>query len=110
MALKWLGGGKPDHPLADDKGAKEVLASLPANDAFKAIEDIRDWIESVIATEGFKPERRTELVMLLDETAQVHQRKLARDYLSNPRLPKFQEARLWGALFGLWKDLAAGWY
>jgi hypothetical protein len=106
MALKWLGGGKPDHPLADDKGAKEVLASLPANDAAKAIEDLRHWVESVIETEGFKPERRAELVLLLDETAQVHQRKLARDYLSNPRLPKFQEARLWGALFGLWKDLA----
>jgi len=106
MALKLFGGGKPDHPLADEKGAKEVLASLPANDAFKAIEEIRHWIESLIATEGFKPERRAELVMLLDETAQVHQRKLARDYLANPRLPKFQEARLWGAIFGLWKDLA----
>jgi len=101
MALKLFGGGKPDHPLADEKGAKEVLASLPPNDAFKAIEEIRHWIESLIATEGFKPERRAELVMQLDETAQVHQRKLARDYLSNPRLPKFQEARLWGALFGL---------
>jgi hypothetical protein len=108
MALKWLGGSKPDHPLADDKGAREVLASLPPNDAAKAIQDIRDWVESVIATEGFKPERRGELMLLLDETAQAHQRKLVRDYLSNPRLPKFQEVRLWGALFGLWKDLAAG--
>jgi hypothetical protein len=106
VALKLFGGGKPDHPLADDKGAREVLASLPANDAAKAIEDIRHWIESVLSTEGFKPERRAELVMLLDETAQAHQRKLARDYLANSRLPKFQEARLWGALFGLWKDLA----
>jgi hypothetical protein len=108
MALKWLGGGKPDHPLADDKSAKQVLSALPPNDAAKAIQDIRDWIESVLATEGFKPERRGELLLLLDETAQAHQRKLTRDYLSNPRLPKFQEARLWGALFGLWKDLAAG--
>ena len=106
MALKWLGGGKPDHPMADDKGAKDLLASLPANDAVKAIEELRHWIESVIETEGFKTERRGELVLLLDESAQVHQRKLVRDYLSNPRLPKFQEARLWGALFGLWKDLA----
>jgi hypothetical protein len=106
MALKLFGGGKPDHPLADDKGAKEALAALPSNDAFKAIEDIRHWIESVMATEGFKADRRGELTLLLDETAQVHQRKLARDYLANPRLPKFQEARMWGALFGLWKDLA----
>lgn len=107
MALKWLGGGKPDHPLADDKGAKEVLSALPPNDAAKAIQEIRDWIESVLGTVGFKGERRGELIMLLDEAAQVHQRKLARDYLANPRLPKFQEARLWGAQFGLWKDLAS---
>jgi len=108
MALKWLGGGgKPDHPLADDKSAKEVLSALPANDPAKAIQEIRDLIESVLGTVGFKGERRGELVMLLDEVAQVHARKLARDYLSNPRLPKFQEGRIWGALFGLWKALGA---
>ena len=107
MALKWLGGGKPDHPLADDKGVKEVLSALPTNDPAKAIQEIRDLIESVLGTVGFKGERRGELIMLLDETAQAHQRKLARDYLSNPRLPKFQEGRMWGALFGLWKDLAS---
>ncbi len=107
MALKWLGGGKPDHPLADDKGAKEVLSALPPNDPAKAIQDIRDLIESVLGTVGFKDERRGEVIMLLDEAAQAHQRKLARDYLSNARLPKFQEGRMWGALFGLWKDLAS---
>jgi hypothetical protein len=108
MALKWLGGGgKPDHPLADDKGAKEVLSALPPNDPAKAIQEIRDLIESVLGTVGFKGERRGEVVLLLDDTAQAHQRKLTRDYLSNPRLPKFQEGRMWGALFGLWKDLAS---
>ena len=107
MALKLFGGGKPDHPLADDKGAKEVLSALPAHDPAKAIQDLRDWIESVFGTVGFKGERRGEVIMLLDEAAQVHQRKLSRDYLSNPRLPKFQEGRMWGALFGLWKDLAS---
>ena len=107
MALSWLGGGKPDHPLADDKGAKQVLSALPSNDPAKAIQEIRDLVESVLGTVGFKGERRGELIMLLDETAQAHQRKLARDYLSNPRLPKFQEGRMWGALFGLWKDLSS---
>ena len=108
MALKWPGGGKPDHPLADDKSARGVLSALPPNDPAKAIQEIRDLIESVLGTVGFKGERRGEVIMLLDEAAQVHVRKLARDYLSNPRLPKFQEGRIWGALFGLWKDLAAG--
>lgn len=107
MVLKWLGGGKLDHPLADEKGAKEVFAALPTDDAAKAIEEIRHWIESVIETEGFKAERRAELVLQLDEAAYVHQQKLTRDYLSNPALSKFQEARLWGALSVLWNDLAA---
>lgn len=107
MALSWLGGSKPDHPLADEKSAKDLLASLPATDPGKAIEDLRHWIESVVATEGFKPDRRAELVLQLDAAAQPHQRKLARDYLANPNLPRFQEGRLWGALFGLWKDLGS---
>jgi hypothetical protein len=107
MALSFFGGAKPDHPLADDKGAKEVLSALPSNDPAKAIQEIRDLIESVLGTVGFKGERRGEVILLLDDTAQAHQRKLAREYLSNPRLPKFQEGRMWGALFGLWKDLAS---
>ena len=94
MALKWLGGSKPDHPLADEKGARELLLALSKSDAPQAIEDIRHWIESVMATEGFKPERRAELLLQLDEAAQAHQRKLTRDYLSNPKLSKFQEAQL----------------
>ncbi len=106
MVLKWLGGGKPDHPLADEKGARELLASLTDSDAPQAIEDVRHWVESVMGTEGFKLERRAELLLLLDEAAQAHQRKLARDYLSNPRLSKFQEAQLRRTLSGLWADLA----
>jgi len=106
MVLNWLGGRKPDHPLADDKSAREALAALPKADAAKAIEEVRDWIESINATEDFKPERRAELILMLDEAAHLHHRKLAREYLSNDRLPKFQEATLWRALAGLWSDLA----
>ncbi len=107
MVMKWLSGGKPDHPLADEKGAKEVFASLKEGEPAQAIEDIRHWIGSVAATEGFKTERRAELFLLLDEAAQPHQMKLARDYLANPGLSKFQEARLWGALVGYWTDIGA---
>jgi len=108
MVMKWLGGGKLDHPLAEEKSAKEVLASLAQGEAAHAIEEIRHWVESVTTTEGFKTERRGELLLLLDETAQPHQHKLAREYLAPPGLSKFQEARLWGALAGLWADLGAG--
>ncbi|MFM9970870.1 MAG: hypothetical protein ACKVQK_20950 [Burkholderiales bacterium] len=106
MVLSWLGGRKSDHPLAEEKTAKETLAAIPKNDAEKALEEIRDWIVSVGATEDFKPERRAEVILLLDETALPHQRKLTRDYVSTPSLPKTQEARLWRALSAYWKDLA----
>jgi hypothetical protein len=107
MVLKWLGSGKLDHPLADEKGAKEVFASIPKTDAAKAIEEIRHWVESVVTTEGFKTERRVELVMQLDEAVQPHQQKLSRDFLFTPGLSKFQAARLWGELSVLWSDMAA---
>src|SRR5688572_582256 len=107
MVLKWLGSGKLDHPLADEKGAREVFASIPKTDAAKAIEEIRHWVESVVTTEGFKTERRVELVMQLDEAVQPHQQKLSRDFLFTPNLSKFQAARLWGELSVLWNDMAA---
>ncbi len=107
MVFKWLRGDKPDHPLADEKGAKEILGALPASDPFQCVKEIRDWIESVSTAEDLKPDKRAEMIRLLDEAAQIHQRKLSRDYVSNPHLPRTQELRLWAALFGLWKDLAA---
>ncbi len=107
MVLNWLGGDKSDHPLGEEKRAKEILAALPLSDPFRSVNEIRDWIESVATADAMKPDKRAELIRLLDEAAQVHQRKLSRDYLSNPQLPRTQEARLWAALLSLWKDLAA---
>lgn len=104
--LKWIGGGKPDHPMADIKEAKRLLAELPANDAFKSLEEIVSWLESVMHTEGFRLGGQAEIYQLLDETAQQFQRKLARDYLTAPRLQKFQENRLWTAIFSFWRQLA----
>jgi len=37
-------------------------------------------------------EYRAELILLIDDAAQVHARRLARDYLSAPRLSKFRKA------------------
>ena len=59
-----------------------------------------------MAEEGFKAEYRAQLVQLLDETAQIHVRKLARDLLASPRLAKFQEIRLWKAIYEYWREAA----
>ncbi|MGH8766154.1 MAG: hypothetical protein ACRET8_10600 [Burkholderiales bacterium] len=102
--MKLFGGGKPDHPLADPKEAKRVLDALPANDLVKALDELMHWMESVAALEGFRPEARVQLLMQLDDAAQVRVRKLAKDYFADARPSRFQENRLWTALHGWWKQ------
>lgn len=104
--LKWLGGGKSAHPLADEREAKATLDALRASEPFQAVEDGRPWIESVSAAGDLKPEKCLELVRQIEEALRMHQRKLAREYIFNAQLPKAQEARVWGALFGLNRDLS----
>lgn len=104
--ISLFGNKKPDHPMADIKEAKKLLDELPTNDAFKCADEVTHWLESVMAEEGFKPEYRAQLVQLLDETAQIHLRKLARDYMVSPRLAKFQETRLWKAIYEYWRQAA----
>jgi hypothetical protein len=98
-----LFGRKPDHPLADPKEARRLLEALPADDA-KAVEEVMHWIESVVAAEGFRPEARIQLLLMLDDTAQPRLRKLAREYFAASRPSRFQENRLWTAQHGYWKQ------
>ncbi len=101
----WFAGGKPDHPLADPKRARELLAGLPAYDPARALDEVRDWLDSVMHTPGFRLDDRLALVKQLDEAGQPFQRKLLRDYLEGQRLQKVQENRWWSAAFGFWKQL-----
>jgi hypothetical protein len=104
--ISLFGSKKPDHPMAGIKEARALLDELPTNDALKCADELGHWLESVMAEEGFKPEYRAQLVQLLDETAQMHVRKLARDYIASPRLGKFQEIRLWKAIYEYWRQAA----
>ena len=105
--ISLFGSKKPDHPMADIKEAKKLLEDLPTGDAFKCVDELTHWLDSVVTAEGFKPEYRAQLIQLLDETAQAHLRKLARDYMSSPRLAKHQETRLWTAQHKYWQQLAS---
>jgi hypothetical protein len=104
--MKLFGGGKPDHPLADPKEAKRLLEALPGDDAAKAVEELMHWIESVVAAEGFRPEARIQLLLMLDDAAQPRLRKLSKDYFGASRPSRFQENRLWTALHGYCKQAA----
>lgn len=98
---------KSDHPLADAKEAKRVLGELAVRDAAAALDEIAGWLESLAADEKLRLSERLALVFQLDEAAQPHARKLARDYLTSPRLGRSQEYRLWQGNHDLWAQLAA---
>jgi len=108
MALDWLGGGKVDHPMADPKRAREIVAELPAGDSAKALAEITYWLDSINQNGEFKLNQRFENIDLLDGAVRNHLRKLSQDYLAMPRQLKFQENRLWNALFGWWRQLGDG--
>lgn len=96
--MKLFGGGKTEHPMAEAKEARKILDAIPAGDPFKAVEDLSHWLESVRTWETFKPEYRAQVVQMVDDAAQIHLRKLQREYLHTPRLSKFQENRLWSTI------------
>jgi hypothetical protein len=99
-----LFGGKTDHPMADPREAKRILGELPAQDAFKSLEELTHWLESVSAAEGFRPEARIQTLAMIDEAAQQRLRRLAREYFAAERPSRFQENRLWTALHGYWRQ------
>ena len=105
--LNWIKGAQSDHPLADDKAARELIAELPANDSFKALEELSYWLDTLKGAEDLKLGRQFEIIDLIDQTAKNHHRKLSQDYLSgSARLQKVQEIRIWNTSFGFWKQLA----
>lgn len=103
-----LFGGKPDHPMADIKEAKQLIAELPANDPFKTLEEITFWLDLISRTPEFKADYRYELLDLLDQAAKSAQRKLSVEYLAVERQKKAIETRLWKTVFEFWKSLGDG--
>lgn len=103
--LGFLTGGKVDHPMADSKQAREIVAELPS-DPMKALGEITNWLDSLRETKAYKPDRLFENIDLLDGAAKNYQRKLAQDYFSTSRQQKFQESRLWTGSYAFWKALS----
>lgn len=97
--LSGLFGKKSDHPLATLKSAQDVLNDVPKADALKALQEITSWLESLRDNANeFKLDHQVAVLRLLDEAAQLHVRKLMRDYFGMQPLSKFQENRTWAAL------------
>lgn len=106
--LDWIKGGKSDHPMADLKRARELIAALPSGNSLRALEEMTAWLDSISETPDLQLRSRLEAVDLIDRSAKNHQFKLAPEYLEAPRLQKFYESRLWNTSFGFWKALGQG--
>jgi hypothetical protein len=105
--LNWIKGSDSDHPLADDKAARELIAELPA-DPYKSLEELRYWLESLQQADDLKLGRVYEIVDLIDQSARGHLRKLSLDYVTGgSRLQRFHENRIWTTVTGLWGSLGA---
>lgn len=105
--LGGLFAQKTDHPLADPRELRKILGELPKDNAFKALDEIAGWLESLAGVENFPGDRLCEVVQQLEEVAQPHLKRLSREYFQTARLSRSEEKRLWSINYGFWTLLSA---
>jgi hypothetical protein len=106
--LGRFGSPRSDHPLADPREVRRIIDAIPAADSFKAVDDILGWLESLEAAADFPAASQFPVLARLDDAAQPHLRRLARNYLQTPRLSRAEELRLRRLSQGFWTLMAAG--
>ena len=104
--LLSLFSSRPDHPLADPKELKRVLAELPIDNAYRVVDEIHGWFESLQVVSDYRADLLFQVVRQLDEAAQPHLRRMLRDYLLAPSLSRNDERRLSAMAFAYWGELA----
>ena len=80
-----LFSSRPDHPLGDPRELKRVIAELPLDNSFRAVDEVYGWYESLMVANDFRIDHLFDVVRQLDEAAQPFIRRLSRDYLHSPR-------------------------
>jgi hypothetical protein len=105
-----LFGKKSDHPMADLRSAQELLAEIPKNDAFKALQEVTVWVESMRSDHDIRLNDRFAVLRLLDETARPHETKVTREYFSATAPSSFHENRLWTALNDFFTNMAEAYH
>jgi len=106
FTLSGIFDKKPDHPMFNMEEARKILAELPKDNVFKALDEITSWLNSIKDTPGFHLETRVEIIMLLDETGQPLHAELLRLYIGEPHLQDFKGMHLWQGIHGFMRTLA----
>jgi hypothetical protein len=86
---------RPDHPLADGKELKRIVAELLVARPANAVEEVTTWFESLKHARNFRVDRYFDVLRQLDEAAQPHLRRLGRDYVQSPHLSPAERGRIW---------------
>lgn len=104
--LSGMFAQKVEHPLLDSHEFHRVVSELPKDNAFKALDEIAGWLESLLAAEDVSSDRAYPLIVQLDDLARPHLKRLTREYLNTPRQARSEEKRLWSINSGVWQVLA----
>lgn len=102
----WF-GQKDGHPLLDPRQLQRVIDELPRDNAFKALDEIAGWLESLLAAGGLPVDRMFNAVRQLEDAAAPLVRRLTQEYLHTLRLSRNEEKRLWTICHGFWVLLAS---
>lgn len=97
---------RPAHPLADVREVRRLVAELPLDNAFDAIDLVSGWLRSLQTANGLPLTALFDALRQFDDAAQQHLQRLAREYLNSPRQSKSEEGRLWASNHGYWVLLA----
>lgn len=100
--------GRGFRSARDGREIRRAIAALPEDNAFRALDEVIGWLESLPTLADVAPDRLFEWVCLLDEAGRPHVGRLARNYLLTPRLSRAEEKNLWGLIHGFWSQLALG--
>lgn len=107
--LDWIRRGRSDHPLDDKDAPKILLDDLAGKDPIPALEQLSSYLDAVKTADNLKPLRALEIVDLLDRTGRATQRRLNQTFVAESQhLTKFQQARLWTAVYAYWTQIAEG--
>ena len=104
--LGGLFAQKAEHPLLDPRELRRVLSELPKDNAFKALDEIAGWLESLLATQDASPDQIFPVLTQLDDLARPHLKRMTREYLNTSRQSRSEEKRLWSINAGVWHLLA----
>ena len=107
--LSWISRGRSDHPLDDKDAPKILLDELAGKDPIPALEQLSSYLDAVKTADNLKPLRALEIVDLLDRTGRATQRRLNQTFVADSQqLTKFQQVRLWAAVYAYWTQIAEG--